>query len=294
MRTPPPYATAGSLVPPPAIGPEPLIPRGAGGGAKWLIPYVTAGVTQNWTDYLVACADGGADAIEVGLPFSDPMLDGVTVQQASDRALARGTTVAGILSDLSEIKVDVPLIAFTYANLVMRPGPTVFCGRLAAAGIRGLIVPDLPVDEADAVAVAAEEAGVDLILLVAPVTPDDRLREIVRRTRGMVYAVSRMGTTGERETLAASAAQLAARVKAVTDLPVVIGFGVTGPEQAAAAARAGDGVVVGSALMRRVLDGATPDDLRQEVAALRTAVDRSVLGDSADRTAHPEISGHRR
>src|SRR4051794_31252528 len=122
---------------------------------KTLIPYVTAGISADWTDYLLACAAGGADAIEVGLPFSDPMLDGATVQQASDRALARGTTVAGILSDLSEIKVGVPLIAFTYANLVMRPGPAAFCARLAAAGVRGLIVPDLPVDESDAVARAA-------------------------------------------------------------------------------------------------------------------------------------------
>jgi tryptophan synthase alpha chain len=141
---------------------------------------------------------------------------------------------------------------------------------------------------------AAADAGVDLILLVAPVTPDDRLAEIVARSRRFVYAVSRMGTTGERDSLADSAATLAARVKAVTDVPVVIGFGVSGPEQAAAAGRAGDGVVVASALMRRVLDGATPDDLRHEVAALRRELDRSVQEDSADRTAYPEVSGHRR
>jgi tryptophan synthase alpha chain len=182
----------------------------------------------------------------------------------------------------------------TYANLVMRAGPADFCRRLAAAGITGLIVPDLPVDELGPVEEAAAAAGVDLILLVAPVTPDDRLAEIVARTRRFVYAVSLMGTTGERASLADSAVTLAARVKAVTAVPVMIGFGVSGPGQAAAAGRAGDGVVVASALMRRVLDGATPDDLRHEVAALRRELDRCALEDHADRTAHPEISGDRR
>jgi tryptophan synthase alpha chain len=260
---------------------------------KTLIPYVTGGVTENWTAYLRAYADAGADAIEIGLPFSDPMLDGATIQEASDRALSRGTTVASILADLSAIEVGVPLIVMTYANLVLHDGPDVFCRRLAAAGIAGLIVPDLPIDESAAVESAAAAAGVDLILLAAPVTPDDRLAEIGRRSRRFVYAISVMGTTGERSHLAASAATLAARVRAATDLPVVLGFGISTPEQAATAGRAGDGVVVASALMRRVLDGGTPDDLRQEVEALRRELDR--LGeDSADRTAHAEISGHRR
>jgi tryptophan synthase alpha chain len=262
---------------------------------KTLVPYVTGGVTGNWTDHLLACQEGGADAIEVGLPFSDPMLDGATVQQASDRALARGVTVASILADLDRIRdrVRVPLIAFTYANLVFRPGPDVFCGRLAAAGVGGLIVPDLPLDEAGAVEAAATAAGIDMVLLAAPVTPDDRLAAIAARSHRFVYAISRMGTTGERDSLAASAGELVTRIRAVTGLPVLIGFGVTGPEQAAAAGRAGDGVVVGSALMRRVLDGATPDDLRHEVAALRAAVDRADQEDSADRTAYAEVSGHR-
>ncbi|MFF5290456.1 tryptophan synthase subunit alpha [Paractinoplanes globisporus] len=241
-------------------------------GGKALVPYVTGGITADWTSYVLAYEAAGADAIEIGLPFSDPMLDGVTIQQASDRALARGATVDGILADLSEIKVGVPLIAMTYANLVFRAGPAVFCRRLAGAGITGLIVPDLPVDEAAAVSAAAADAGVALILLAAPVTPDDRLAEIGARSRGFVYAVSLMGTTGERDTLDASASRLATRVKAVTDLPVLIGFGVSTPAQAATAAESADGVVVASALMRRVLDGATPDDVRTDVAALRAAL----------------------
>lgn len=255
---------------------------------KTLIPYVTGGVTADWTSYLTAYAEAGADAIEIGLPFSDPVLDGPTIQEASDRALSRGTTVASILSDLSGLDVGVPLIAMTYANLVFRAGPEVFCRRLAEAGITGLIVPDLPVDESAAVAEAAAGAGVDLILLVAPVTPDERLAEILRRTRRFVYAVTVMGTTGERDSLAASATALAARVKAAGDVPVMLGFGISGPEQAAAAGRAGDGVVVGAALMRRVLDGAAPSALRAEVTALRRALDRSAQEVPADHTAQAD------
>jgi len=263
--------TAGDVLPGQHMASGVLLGRVAGGG-KALVPYVTGGVTADWTEYLLAYAAAGADAIEIGLPFSDPMLDGATIQQASDRALARGTTVDAILSDLSEISVDVPLIAMTYANLVFRAGPAEFCRRLAAAGVTGLIVPDLPVDEAATVSVAADEAGVALILLAAPVTPDERLAEIGARSRGFVYAVSLMGTTGERDALDSAAARLANRVKAVTELPVLIGFGVSTPAQAAAAAAAADGVVVASALMRRLLDGATASELGQDVAALRAAL----------------------
>ncbi|MBM2623033.1 tryptophan synthase subunit alpha [Actinoplanes sp. LDG1-06] len=329
-------ARDGKAVPPST--PEPArVATVAPQGRTLLVPYLTAGLTEDWTDYLLAVQAAGADAIEVGLPFSDPMLDGATIQQASDRALARGVTVASILQDLSRVRpqVRVPLIAFTYANLVFRPGAPEFCRRLAEAGVRGLIVPDLPLDEAAAVERAAAEAGVDLTLLVAPVTTDERLAEIVSRSRGYVYAISRMGTTGERAALASSAADLAARIKAAQQrsapshaassaapsattslaapsrvespaataagrngasgarLPVLVGFGVSGPEQAVEAGRAGDGVVVGSALMRRVLDGATPADLGAEVAAMRAALDRADQEASADHASYAEISGHR-
>jgi tryptophan synthase alpha chain len=241
-------------------------------GGKALVPYVTAGITTNWTEYLHAYASAGADAIEVGLPFSDPMLDGATVQEASDRALSRGTTIAAVLAALSATKVDVPLVAFTYANLVFRAGPDAFCRRLADAGVTGLIVPDLPVDEVAPVERAAAAAGIALSLLVAPVTPDDRLAEIGARSRGFVYAVSLMGTTGERTSVDTAAGRLAARAKAATDRPVLVGFGISTPSQAATAAQSCDGVVVGSALMRRVLDGAGPADLADDVRALRKAL----------------------
>jgi tryptophan synthase alpha chain len=241
-------------------------------GRKALVPYVTGGITADWTDYLLAAEAAGADAIEIGLPFSDPMLDGPTIQEASDQALARGATVASILDDLSAVTVGVPLVVMTYANLVMRAGPADFCARLARAGVAGLLVSDLPVDEVAEVELAAEAAGLALILLVAPVTTDERLAEIAGRASGYLYAISVMGTTGERTTVADSVDVLARRVKAVSDLPVLAGFGISGPEQAAAACRVADGVVVGSALMRRILDGATPGELAVDIAAMRSAL----------------------
>jgi len=250
-----------------------------------LLPYVTGGITADWTDFLLAYQEAGADAIEVGLPFSDPMLDGPTIQEASDRALARGATVESILADLAATPLRVPVVVMTYANIVLRAG----IPALAAAGVSGLIVPDLPLEESAALEAAAAAAGIDLVLLAAPSTPDDRLREIAARSRGFVYAVSVMGTTGERAALAGSAAALAARVRAVTDLPVVIGFGVSTRAQAAEAGRAGDGVVIASVLMRRVLDGATAAELGADVAAYRTALDPGVSPGTPD----AEVSGHR-
>jgi tryptophan synthase alpha chain len=254
-------------------------------GRPLLVTYVTGGITADWTGLLLACQEAGADAIEVGLPFSDPMLDGPTIQEASDRALARGATVDSILADLAATPLRVPVVVMTYANIILRTG----IAALAAAGVSGLIVPDLPLEESAGLEAEAAAAGVDLVLLAAPATPDDRLREICARSRGFLYAISVMGTTGERSILAASAGTLAARVKAVTDLPVVLGFGVSTPAQAAEAGRAGDGAVIASALMRRVLDGATADALAADVAAYRTALDLGV----SPGTPHTEVSGHR-
>ncbi len=242
---------------------------------KLLVPYITGGVTADWTGYLLACQAAGADAIEVGLPFSDPMLDGVVIQQASDRALARGTTVDTILADLAAVRtaLTIPLIAFTYTNLVVRRGCGPFCELLRAHGFAGLIVPDLPVDEADELADAAGAAGIELVLLAAPSTPPDRLRRICLRSKGFVYAVSVMGVTGERAALAGSARVLATQLKALTDLPVLLGFGIAGREQAAQAGEWADGVAVGAALMRRVLDGASPAQLGALVGEVRAGLD---------------------
>lgn len=232
---------------------------------KLLMPYITAGVRPDWAAYLAAFTDAGADLIEVGLPFSDPTVDGPTIQQASDAALARGATPASVLAELATIRAGVPLIASTYANIALRPG---FADALRAAGITGLIVPDLPLDELAGLSVP----GIEVSLLASPATPEDRLAEIGRRSRGFVYAVSVMGTTGERDQLAPSATALAARVKQVTDLPVLLGFGISTPQQAAAAAAVADGVIVGAAVMRRILDGAGPAEAGAFVASLRAAL----------------------
>jgi tryptophan synthase alpha chain len=235
--------------------------------AKVLMPYITGGVRPDWTDCLAAFEDAGADMIEVGLPFSDPTVDGPTIQEASGTALARGATPASVLAELAAIRTGIPLIASTYANIALRPG---FTAALAAACVTGLIVPDVPLDELDGLDVP----GIEVSLLASPATPDDRLAEIGRRSRGFVYAVSVMGTTGERRRLAPSAAALAVRVKQVTDLPVLLGFGISTPAQAAEAAAVADGVIVGAAVMRRILDGAGPAEAGAFVASLRAALSR--------------------
>jgi len=242
-------------------------------GRKLLVPYVTGGVREDWTDALAAMAAAGADAIEVGIPFSDPVMDGPTIQEASARALERGATPGNVLAALASVDAGVPLVAMTYYNLVFRAGHRRFAAELARAGVCGAIVPDLPLEESAEWESDASAAGIETVLLAAPVTPDDRLRAIAARSRGFVYAVGLMGVTGERDAVAASAGQLALRVKAVTDRPVLIGFGISTPAHAVTASESADGVVVASALMRRYLDGASPEELGEQVGAMRAALD---------------------
>lgn len=240
-------------------------------GRPLLVPYVTGGIRPDWTDYLHEYARNGADAIEIGLPFSDPILDGPTIQEASDAALRRGVTVRSILDEVAVIDVGVPLIAMTYYNLVVHRDASTFCRDLAAAGIHGLIVPDVPLDESAPLAAAAASAGVDLTLLAAPTTPAGRLAEIAAASRGFVYAVSTMGTTGSA--FAASGGRLAAELRPLTDLPVLLAFGIAGHADAVTARRSSDGVVIGAALMRRILDGGTPAELGAVLAGFRRALD---------------------
>ncbi len=242
-------------------------------GAKLLVPYVTGGLSPEWTDVLQAVVAAGADAVEVGIPFSDPVMDGPTIQEASIRALARGTTPESILAELARIDVGVPLVAMTYYNLAFRMGDLRFARSLAAAGVAGAILPDLPLEESATWEAEAAAAGVETVLLAAPVTPDERLAEIAARSRGFVYGVSRMGVTGERASVAASAGVMAKRLKAVTDKPVLIGFGVSTPQQAVEVSAEADGVVVASALLRVVLDGGGPEAVGDFVAGLREALD---------------------
>jgi len=255
------------------LGLEARLRHARDAGRKLLVAYVTGGVREDWVEILEAAASAGADAVEVGLPFSDPMMDGPTIQQASFVALQRGANPPSVLSALRRRSTGVPLVAMTYANLVFRAGTKRFASELAAAGVAGAIVPDLPLEESAEWEADAAEAGVETVLLAAPVTPDERLARICERSRGFVYGVNLMGVTGERESLAASSSVLAKRLKSLTDKPVVMGFGISGPEQAVAAAEGSDGVVVASALMRSVLAGASAEDIGSQVAALRAALD---------------------
>jgi tryptophan synthase alpha chain len=243
-------------------------------GRKLLVPYITGGLSEDWLPMLLAMGEAGADAIEVGMPFSDPMMDGPTIQEASQRALERGTTPVSVLAELRSVGVSVPLVVMTYCNLVLRAGAKRFASELAVAGVRGAIVPDLPLEESGEWEAHAAGEGVDTVLLAAPVTPDERLSTICERSHGFVYGVNLMGVTGERENLAASSSVLAKRLKAVTDKPVIMGFGISGPAQAVAAAEHSDGVVVASALMRAALDGASPEQIADQVGVIRSALDR--------------------
>jgi tryptophan synthase alpha chain len=242
-------------------------------GRKLLVPYVTGGLGDDWVRVVEAVAAAGADAVEIGIPFSDPVMDGPVIQEASQQALAGGATPGSILADLARADVDVPLVVMTYYNIVFRAGHRRFARSLAEQGVSGAIVADLPLVELDGWGRAADEAGVETILLVAPNTPDVTLSEICSRSHGWIYGVAVMGVTGERTALASTAAVLGKRLKAATDKPVLLGVGVSTPEQAAEAAVDADGVIVGSALVRRLLEGAGPDGAAEFVAALRKGLD---------------------
>jgi tryptophan synthase alpha chain len=218
------------------------------------------------------CA-AGADAVEIGIPFSDPMIDGPTIQQASLMALESGATPAKILDSLRREEFGVPLAAMTYYNLVFRAGHRRFACSLTEAGVSAAILPDLPLEEAGEWTSEADSAGVETVMLVAPSTPDDRAARICDRSRGFVYGVGVMGVTGERSTLAASASGVARRLRALTDLPICIGIGVSTPDQAKEVCADADGVIVGSALVRRLIDGAGPDGAAEFVSELRSAID---------------------
>ncbi len=244
-------------------------------GHKLLVPYITGGLGTDWLDVLHAIADAGADAVEIGIPFSDPVMDGVTIQEASRQALEQGATPAGIIAEAGAEDFEIPLAVMTYTNPVGHMGFRRFAAALAGAGIAGAIVPDLPLDELEPWADAADEAGVETVLLAAPPTPDDRLRAICERSRGFVYGIALMGVTGERDQVASAAREMGERCKAVTDKPVLLGLGISNPEQAVEASSYADGVIVGSALVSRLLKGGGPDAAHAFVRELRVALDDS-------------------
>jgi tryptophan synthase alpha chain len=224
-------------------------------GGRAFVPYVTGGMPGVDAAFLRDLAAAGADAIEVGLPFSDPVMDGGVIQEASRRALEAGARTSDVLALVAEAGLSVPVAVMTYLNPVLRRGVGAFLHEAARAGVAGLIVPDLPVDEAGDVAAACRDAGVAPVLLAAPGLPADRLRAIASTAGGFVYCVATYGVTGARERLAGTAEELVARLRPMTDLPLLVGVGIGAPDQAAEAVAFADGVIVGSVLVRRILDG---------------------------------------
>jgi len=245
------------------------------GGAKLLVPYVMGGMSEDWVEVLQAVVAAGADAVEVGIPFSDPMMDGPVIQEASIAALRRGTTPQAVIDGVAGAGIGVPVTVMTYYNIVFRAGHHRMAQSLSAAGIAAAIVPDLPLEELGPWAIEADAAGVETVLLVAPSTPVERVGRICARCRGFVYAVARMGVTGERSAMGVDASAVVERIRSSTDMPVCVGVGVSTPEQAVEVCSVADGVVVGSALVRRLLEGGGVEAAAGFVGELRAALDRS-------------------
>ena len=240
-------------------------------GHKLLIPFVVAGDPDYERSLNIACAilEEGADMLEIGFPYSDPLADGPVIQAAAVRSLKQGTRLVDCLRLVRDIRArsPKPLVAFTYVNPLIQYGAERFFAELAAAGGDGVIVPDVPLEEAAEVASAAEAHGIQFVPLVAPTSGEERVRAIVRAARGFVYCVSSLGVTGERQQVSRQVRELVDLVRKHTHLPACVGFGVSRPKHVREIAEFADGIIVGSAYVRRVGDAAEAG--RDPVAAVR-------------------------
>ncbi len=225
------------------------------GGGKAFVPYVTAGLKGVDAGLLRSLQEAGADAVEVGIPFSDPVMDGPVIQEASRRALAGGASLVGAWALVAEAALDIPVVAMTYLNPVLTRGEGSFLSEAVEAGVSGVIVPDLPVDEADEWTRQSRSAGIASVFLAAPNSPAERLARVATASEGFVYCVSTFGVTGSRAELAGSARGLVETMRPMTSTPLLVGVGISTPKQAAAACEFADGVVVGSALVKCLLEG---------------------------------------
>jgi tryptophan synthase alpha chain len=248
-------------------------------GRAALMPYMMAGFPDRETSLAVAAAyvDGGADLIELGVPFSDPLADGPTIHAAATAALAAGATFETALEVCESVSGRVPVVLMAYANMVLAHGGAAeFARRAAASGAAGAIVPDLPLDEAGGVREALAAAGLALVPLLAPTTPEERRARICAAAQGFVYVVSTVGTTGEREELPAGLAELIAASKADAEVPIAVGFGIGTPAQAAQVGKTADGVIVGSRLVRAAGEvgsaGAAAEAVGEFLREARTAL----------------------
>jgi tryptophan synthase alpha chain len=240
-----------------------------------LMPYLMGGFPEFDTSIAagLAAADAGADLMELGIPFSDPLADGPVIHAAATHAMQAGATPHGVLRVCERLAERLPVVLMVYANVVLTARPDMFALRAASAGAAGLIVPDLPHDEAGEVRTACDAEGLALVPLVAPTTTPERVEAIGADARGFVYTVSLTGTTGERTDLAPGLEETVARVRSATEVPVAVGFGISTADQARAVARIADGVVVGSRLVRAVGEGGA-DAVGSAVAELANALDR--------------------
>lgn len=256
-------------------GPERIAQAFASSGKRAaLMPYVMGGFPDAAGALAMgrAYAAAGADLVEVGVPFSDPLADGPVIHAAGTAALRRGTTLDDVLGLTRELSTAVPTVVMCYSNPILARGPEAFAATLAQAGASGLIVPDLPLEEAPTLLAACDAAGIALVPLVAPTTPGDRLAAIGARARGFLYAVSVTGTTGERDALDAGLGAMLERTRAHTEVPVAVGVGIGTPEQAAGVADAGaDGVIVGSRLIRAAGEADDPGAAVGEIVAAMAA-----------------------
>ncbi len=232
--------------------------RARAANAAALMPFITAGDPDlaATAALIEEFARRGADLVELGIPYSDPVADGPTIQSSYVRALGKGLKVQPILEMVRDVRTrcDLPILTMVSYSIVWRIGPESYFRRAAAAGVDGVIIPELPADEGKEVARLAESHGLHPVFLVAPTTPPERMRAVAARSRGFIYYIAVAGTTGARNELPPDLADHIARLKAVTDKPVAVGFGISRPEQVAAVGRAADGVIVGSALVRKIAD----------------------------------------
>jgi tryptophan synthase alpha chain len=252
----------------------------AGLGRTALLPYLTAGLPSpaDSASLFAAMAEAGADAFEVGIPYSDPLMDGPVIMRGSEAALAAGTNQAVALNLIEKVaRLGRPTLAMTYANPVMQSGWEEFCLRLASSGACGVIVPDLPLEESGPLSEAASEAGIGMVLFVSPTTDRGRIERTAAADPEFIYGVSNLGVTGERQQVSPHVVSLSQRVRAVTEIPLVLGVGISTPEQVSLVKDQAEGIIVGSALVRRVLEAADAGEASQSlfsaVAALRAALD---------------------
>ena len=238
-------------------------------GQTALVPFLTAGDPDLATteELIHTLVEAGADLIELGMPFSDPMADGPTIQAASERALLSGTTLEGVLELVSRVRkrTNVPIILMGYYNPVFRFGPATFAAAAAAAGVDGLLLVDVPFEETDEIHAELKRNGIDLISLLAPTTPPARMRQLAKAGEGYLYYVSMTGVTGTQRIDATAIADEVIKIQEQSPVPVAVGFGITTPDDAAAVARFADAVIVGSALVKIIATHANSPQLLPEV-----------------------------